>query len=120
MLQVVAAITGSPPAFIMGGDTTPIVEAIMETGTGYVCCPSETDQQAFMAKMEAWPQVMVRINMNPGPLIAGDDESIRKEIDRVLELSRGRQCVCIGTGVLPYEVDPRVVLRTRQMVPSSC
>jgi len=119
MLQAVTAITGSPPAFIMGGDTTPIVEAIMETGTGYVCCPSETDQQAFMAKMEAWPQVMVRVNMNPAPLIAGDDESIRREIERVLELSRGRQRVCIGTGVLPYEVDPGTVLRTRQMVLSS-
>ena len=50
MLPAVAAITGSPPAFIMGGDTLPILDAIMETGTGYVCCPAETDQRRFMER----------------------------------------------------------------------
>jgi uroporphyrinogen decarboxylase len=116
MLPAVAAITGSPPAFIMGGDTSPIVEAIMETGTGYVCCPAETDQQLFMERMRAHPEVTIRINMDPRPLVAGDVESIQMEVDRVLSLALNRQRVCIGTGCLPFEVGPQTVLQTRHMV----
>lgn len=116
MLRAVAAITGSPPAFIMGGDTSPIIEAVMETGTGYVCCPSETDQRLFMERMRAHPRVMVRINMDPRPLVAGDFELIQLEVDRVIEMAQNRNLVCIGTGVLPYEVEPEVVLRTRDLI----
>ena len=116
MLQAVAAITGSPSAFIMGGDTLPIVEAILETGTGYVCCPAETDQRRFMERLRAHPEVTVRINMDPRPLVAGDTESIQMEVDRVLALAQNRQHVCIGTGCLPFEVEPQTVLQTRQMV----
>jgi uroporphyrinogen-III decarboxylase len=119
MLQAVAAITGSPPAFIMGGDTALIVEAMMETGTGYVCCPAETNQPAFMETMKAHPDVAVRINMDPRPMVAGDDESIREEVDRVLRLAQNRPRACIGTGVLPYEVEPQTVLRTRRMIQSA-
>lgn len=119
MLRAVAGITGSPPAFIMGGDTALIVDAMMETGTGYVCCPAETDQPAFMERMQAHPDVTVRVNMDPWPLVAGDDESIRKEVDRVLRLAQNRTRVCIGTGVLPYEVEPQTVLRTRRMIRST-
>lgn len=118
MLQAVATITGAPPAFIMGGDTAPIVEAILETGTGYLCCPAETDQRAFMEKMSRHPRVMVRINMDPRPLVAGAVEPIQKEVDRVLKLAHNRARVCIGTGVLPYEVEPEVVLWTRDLVSS--
>jgi hypothetical protein len=100
----------------MGGDTARIVEAILETGTGYVCCPAETDQPLFMTMMQAHPQVMVRVNMDPRPLVAGDYESIRGEVERVCRLAQERQRVCIGTGVLPFEVDPQTVLHTRQMV----
>jgi uroporphyrinogen decarboxylase len=116
MLPAVAAITGSAPAFIMGGDTSLIIEAIMETGTGYVCCPAESDQRRFMEKMREHPEVTVRINMDPRPLVAVDSELIEKEVDRVLALAQNRDRVCIGTGVLPFEVDPQTVLQTRQMV----
>jgi len=116
MLPAVAEIAGVPPAFIMGGDTSPIIEAIMETGTGYICCPSETDQQVFMRKMHAYPEVMVRINMDPRPLVAGDRGRIQMEVDRIFALAQNRRCVCIGTGVLPYEVEPEIVLRTRDLI----
>ena len=99
-----------------GGDTSPILDAILETGTGYLCCPAETDQRRFMEKMRAHPEVTVRINMDPRPLVAGDTESIQMEVDRVLTLAQNRQHVCIGTGCLPFEVEPQTVLQTRQMV----
>jgi hypothetical protein len=100
------------------GDTLPILDSILATGTGYVCCPAETDQQGFMEKMKFHPQVFVRINMDPGPITANDFDAIRKEADRVLALANGRIGVCIGTGCLPFEADPQMVLKTREYIQS--
>ena len=101
---------------VIGGDTAPILEAILETGTGYVCCPAETNQELFMQKMKTCPDVMVRINMDPRPMTAKNFEAVKKEVDRVMALAENRQNVCIGTGCLPYETDPEVVLKTKEYI----
>jgi hypothetical protein len=41
---------------------------------------------------------------------------IEKEVDRVLALADNRPNICIGTGCLPYETEPEVVLRTKQYI----
>jgi len=101
-------IDGAP--CIIGGNTAPIFEAMLSTGTRYVICPSETDQAAFMKKMEAHPEVMVRINMNPAVFCAENPAAARREADRVAALAAGREKVCLGSGVLPYEAVPETVL----------
>jgi uroporphyrinogen-III decarboxylase len=111
-----AAVVDHPVPCIIGGDTLPILDCILQTGTGYVCCPSETDQQGFMKKMQARPDVMVRINMDPRGITAKNLEDVQKEVDRVLALAQNRTNVCIGTGCLPYEADPEVVLYTKQYI----
>ena len=116
MIEGAASAVGHPVPCIIGGDTDPILDAILETGTGYVICPAETDQWRFMKKMAAHPGVMVRINMRPETLTSGDLEVVYREADRVLELAEGREKVCIGTGALPYEVDPDIVLKARAYV----
>ena len=100
----------------MGGDTLPILDYILQTGTGYVCCPAKTDQQKFMAKMAAHPDVMVRINMDPGPITSKNFDDVQKEVDRVLALAENRPHICIGTGCLPFEADPQIVLMTREYI----
>lgn len=110
ILNQAAAIVGHPVPCIIGGDTAPILESLLETGTGYIICPSETDQKQFMQIMAAYPEVMVRINLDPGALTTNNLTIIRREADRILELVAGRENVCMGTGVLPYETDPEVVL----------
>lgn len=116
ILKQAETIVGHPVPCIMGGDTATILEFIMETGTGYVICPSETDQEKFMAKMEKYPEVMVRINMNPSVLSQGDLTAVFKEADRVIQLAKNREKVCIGTGVLPYETQPEVVLKVMEYI----
>jgi len=111
-----AEAVGHPVPCLMGGDTTPILDTILETGTGYVCCPSETDQAAFMEKMKARQDVTVRINMDPAIIAAGDFQAIRHEVDRVFKLAADRRNVCLGTGCLPYETEPEVVLRTKEYI----
>jgi uroporphyrinogen-III decarboxylase len=116
IIEKATAVVGHPVPCVMGGDTTPILEAILETGTGYVCCPVATDQKMFMEKMKAHPEVMVRINMDPRPMTSANLKAVEKEVDRVFDLANNRQNVCIGTGCLPYETEPQMVLKTREYI----
>jgi uroporphyrinogen decarboxylase len=101
---------------IMGGDTLPILDHLLVTGTGYVCCPAETNQRGFMEKMKSHPEVKVRINMDPGPITANDFEAIKKEVNRVIALAPDDRDLCIGTGCLPFEADPQMVLKTKEYI----
>ncbi len=94
---------------IIGGNTEPVLEYLMQTNPSYVICPSETDQAEFMRKMAQWPEIMVRINMDPGVIAGGDEAAIRREVDRVRALAAERRNVCLGSGVLPYEADPDTI-----------
>lgn len=116
MIARASEITGHPVPCIIGGDTAPILESILETGSGYVICPSETDQRAFMEKMKAHPEVMVRVNMDPGVLTSGNLKAVYAEVDRVLALVRDREKACIGTGAFAYEADPEVVEKIRHYI----
>ncbi len=100
---------GHPVPCVIGGDTLPILDGMLETGTGYLICPCETDQPAFMEAMEPHPEVMVRVNTRPEIVSEGNLESVYAEVDRVMELACSREKSCIGTGALPYETDPAVV-----------
>jgi uroporphyrinogen-III decarboxylase len=109
-------VVGHPVPCIMGGDTLPILDYILDTGTGYVCCPAKTNQQKFMEKMRGYPDVMVRINMDPGGITSKNFDDVQKEVDRVLALAENREKVCLGTGCLPFEADPDVVLKTKEYI----
>jgi uroporphyrinogen-III decarboxylase len=116
IMEETSAVVGHPVPCIMGGDTLPILDYILDTGTGYVCCPAKTDQSKFMSKMRSRPDVMVRINMDPRGITAKNFDEVQKEVDRVLALADNREKVCIGTGCLPFEADPDVVLMTKEYV----
>jgi uroporphyrinogen-III decarboxylase len=111
-----AAIFGHRVACVIGGDTYPILELLLKSGTGYVICPSETDQTAFMARMRDRPDVTVRINMEPGIIARGISEEVFREVDRVARLVTCRPHTLIGTGVLPFETRPDVVMKVHEYV----
>ena len=118
IIQKAAAVVGHPVPCVIGGDTVWILDAILSTGTGYLCCPAETDQKAFMQKMIAHPDVMVRVNMDPRPMTSGNWDDAYREVDRVFDLIGNRKNACIGTGCLPYETDPQAVLKTAEYIKS--
>ena len=116
IMQKTAAVVGHPVPCIMGGNTLPILDDILETGTGYVCCPAKTDQQKFMDKMRRHPDVTVRINMDARAITSKNFDQVEKEVDRVIALADNRPNVCIGTGCLPFEAEPKVVLKTKEYI----
>ena len=116
IINETSSIAGRPVPCIIGGNTAPILDSILDTGTGYVICPCETDQELFMEKMQAYPEVMVRINTAPSGFASGDLASVYRELDRVLTLAAHRDKVCIGTGALPFETDPNIVLKAKAFI----
>lgn len=105
-----------PVPCIVGGNTEPILEALLRTGTTFVICPFETDQEAFLRRLSARSDVRVRINMDARVLAAGPWSAIEREANRVLALAEGRENVCIGSGALPYEASPESVTRVKTYV----
>jgi uroporphyrinogen decarboxylase len=103
IIKGVADIVEHPVPCIIGGDTVHIIPEILETGTDFVICPSETDRDRFVAVMDAHPEVLTRVNIDPGLYATGTKDQIRAEIDAVVELAAGRENILLGTGAIPYE-----------------
>lgn len=104
----------APQALIVGGDSLPILDSLLECNPSYLICPFETDQKKFMQKMKNRLSVMVRINMDPQVFIGNDEQKAFEEADRVLELAGKRRNVCIGSGALPFEANPDMVLAVKE------
>jgi uroporphyrinogen decarboxylase len=115
-LEGASELLGQAVPCVVGGNTAPILESLLSTGTSYVICPAETDQAVFMRKIWERTEVRVRINMDLRVLVGEPWQAIQAEVDRVLSLVRGRANVCLGTGTLPYETPPEVVLRVAEYV----
>jgi uroporphyrinogen decarboxylase len=116
ILGGMAEVLGHPVPCIIGGDTAPILEAMLETGTSYVVAPYETNQEIFVRKI--WERTDIRIRVNSGSEIIsrGPWEKIQADADRILRLVAGRPNVCMGTGAVPYETPPENVLRLMEYV----
>lgn len=114
-MEVAAEAVGHPVPCIMGGDTVPVLDDILATGTGYVICNVETDQRAFVAGVAAKrPGVKVRVNLDPSIVAGSSREALAVEVDRVLGIASGYPHCLIGTGCLPYETPPENVRWIRE------
>ncbi len=113
-MQQVSAEAGQALPCIIGGDTEPIIEAMLETGTGFLICPAETDRIKFLAKMKAYPEVTVRVNLDPRLYAYGTREEIIADVDRVIALAAQQPNILLGTGAIPYETPPENILLLKQ------
>ncbi len=104
MLRVAADRVGHPVPCIMGGNTYPILEEILSTGTNYLVCNVETDQAAFVEQAtRTHPQVKIRVNLDPAVVACLEPARIYRGIDRVLKIVGDRSTCLMGTGAMPYE-----------------
>jgi len=102
-MEKIGKVAGHPIPCIIGGDTEPILDDILNTGTGFIICPAETDQEKFMKKFGNRQDVKVRINMKPAIVAHGSEKDIIAEIDRIISLADGKPNILLGTGAVPYE-----------------
>jgi uroporphyrinogen decarboxylase len=107
VLEIASDAIGHPVPCIMGGNTYPVVDDILSTGTSYVACNVETDQAAFVEHVwRTRPHVKIRVNLDPGVVACHDPERIYRGIDHVLEIVGPRTNCVMGTGALPLETPP--------------
>jgi uroporphyrinogen decarboxylase len=104
ILEIAAECMGHPVPCIMGGNTFPILDDLLSTGTNYLAINVETNQAAFVERVSrTHPQVKMRVNLDPGVVACNDPKRIYQGIDRVLEIVGGRQTCVMGTGAMPLE-----------------
>lgn len=107
VLEIASNCMGHPVPCIMGGNTYPVLDDILSTGTNYVACNVETDQRAFVERISrTHPHVKIRVNLDPGVVISRDPQRIYRGIEHVLDIVGGRQNCVMGTGALPLETPP--------------
>ena len=116
ILVAMTKLLGQTVPCIIGGNTEPILDAILETGTRSVVAPFETNQPLFMKKIWERTDVLVRVNTDAGIVARGPWEKIQTDADRIIRLVTGRPNVCLGTGAIPYEAPPENVLRLIEYV----
>lgn len=104
ILAVAADCLGHPVPCIMGGNTYPILEDILSTGTNYVACNIETNQAAFVESVcGSHPHIQIRVNLDPVVVACQEPTRIYKGIDHVLAIAGGRPNCVMGTGAMPFE-----------------
>jgi len=117
VLQVATECIGHPVPCIMGGNTYPILEDLLSTGTNYLVCNVETNQAKFVESVSrTHPQVKLRVNLAPAVVACPDREPIYRGIDRVLEIAGGRANCVMGTGAMPLETPVENIRLIREYV----
>ena len=115
VLEIAAEAVGHPVPCIMGGNTYPVLDDILSTGTNYLACNVETNQAAFVERVSrTHPHVKIRVNLDPGVVACHDPDRIYRAIDHVLAIVGSRANCVMGTGALPLETPPENIRLIRE------
>ncbi|MDH4272569.1 MAG: hypothetical protein OEW18_11415, partial [Candidatus Aminicenantes bacterium] len=104
--------------YIMGGDTTGLLEEIIATGTNNILCDHRADLNVFVERLKEEP-VLLRANIDPLFLATQPLKSIREKTRKVLSVGRRHPRFLMGTGILPYDIAPERVIAVREAIGSS-
>lgn len=118
LMEKASQVVNHPIPCIIGGDTEPILDYILDTGTRYIICPIETDQYKFIKKVGNRDDIKIRINMDPRIIAFGTKNRIISEVDRIINLAEGRPNILLGTGAVPYETPINNILLIKDYVSS--
>jgi uroporphyrinogen-III decarboxylase len=115
ILHLAAECVGHAVPCIMGGNTFPILDELLSTGTNFLVCNVETNQAAFVERVwRTHPQVKIRVNLDPGIVACNEPERIYRAIDRLLEIVGDRTNCVMGSGALPLETPPENIRLIRE------
>jgi uroporphyrinogen-III decarboxylase len=108
---------GEPaPSCILGGDAEPIARDLLALRPGFLICPSETDQARFVEIAASHPDTAIRVNMPVAALLGNDWARAVEAADAALALARRHPRGSVGTGVVPYDASPALLVKLRDYV----
>jgi uroporphyrinogen decarboxylase len=98
--------------YIMGGDTTRLLDLLLEIGTNNLLCDFRADLEQFIARLRG-TGVLLRANLDPRMLASASIETIIARTRNLLAVGGRYQGFLLGTGILPYDTRPENVLAVR-------
>ena len=101
--------------YILGGDTGPLLDDLLRTGTDNILCDFRADLGSFVERLKNEP-VLLRANISPALLAAETVEAIRAKVLEVLAVGRRHPRFLMGTGILPYDIAPEKALAVREAI----
>jgi len=102
---------------VIGGDTAPIVDDIISTGTTLLVADYKTDLSLFIRKA-ACRNLTVRGNIDPKLIERGPVDEIVRHAMNMTDKAGGYDGFVLGTGVLPYNTPMENVLAVRRYLES--
>ena len=99
--------------YIIGGDTTRLLEDILATGTNNVLCDFKADLGRFLDRLAGSP-ILVRANLDPRFLETAPAGKIREKAAELAALGRRHPGFILGTGILSYDLPPEKVRAVRE------
>ncbi len=99
--------------YIIGGDTTRLLEDILATGTNNVLCDFKADLERFLDRLAGSP-VLIRANLDPRFLETAPAEKIREKAAELAASGRRHPGFILGTGILSYYLPPEKVRAVRE------
>ena len=100
---------------ILGGDTSPIVDALIEAGTSLVVADFPTDKAFFLRKARE-AGVVLRGNIDPKLVQKGPVGKILDEAHSLIDICGGYPKFVLGTGVVAYNTPIENVLAIRRLL----
>lgn len=101
--------------YIIGGDTTGLLDLILETGTNNILCDFRADLERFIARLTG-TAVLLRANLDPRFLLAAPIAALKARTRETLAVGRRFPGFLLGTGILPYDIPPEKVIAVREAV----
>ncbi len=98
---------------IIGGDTTPILEDLLQTGAGQLLCDAGADLALFALRCREEKRAF-RASVDARLVHTGRPGKIREEARGILHQMVGQPGFLFGCGVVAYDCDPRNVIALRE------
>jgi uroporphyrinogen decarboxylase len=98
---------------IIGGDTTPILEDLLQTGARQLLCDAGADLALFALMCRKWKRAF-RASVDARLVHTGRPGKIREEARGILHQMVGQPGFLFGCGVVAYDCDPRNVIALRE------
>ncbi len=103
-----------PPAVILGGDTTRLIDFFIASGTGLVAADYLADI-AYMRERIGEHRIIIRGSVDPKMIERADWDGLEKMLNGLAEKARGMARFVWGCGCVSYDTPPEYLLRFKEM-----
>ncbi|MDR3590408.1 MAG: uroporphyrinogen decarboxylase family protein [Negativicutes bacterium] len=114
LIRRLKAAGATSVGLVSGGNTQPIADYLVQTGSSLLMADYGLDLAAYKAKAAA-AGIILRGSIQASLLQTGSDEDIRAQAREVLSIGAPGGRFVLGCGVVPFDTEPRRILLLREL-----